>query len=353
MAITVAQATMTLLLDATHQSCTIFSKLNFPTQTSIFTSTNLNQLHHHCIVPKALQTRGTSRKQRRPQNVDGDFFVDHTCIDCDTCRWMAPETFTQVDDMSAVYKQPGSEEDRLSALQALISCPTSSIHTEEPAHDILEVQKTFPIPIDVNKIPDVYHCGYHSDKSFGAASYFIVHPEGNILVDSPRYTEPLARNIDMMGGARYMFLTHKDDIADHAKWAKRLNCNRIIHAEEVTGSTADAEIKLEGTGPWSLGEDFTLLHTPGHTTGSVCLLYKSQKVLFTGDHIFDSVNGLDISEKYNFFSVPIQLDNIRKLLELDFEWILPGHGRRAYFKDVAEKNTALETLLSSKSTSMV
>ena len=22
-----------------------------------------------------------------------NFYVDHTCIDCDTCRWMAPQTF--------------------------------------------------------------------------------------------------------------------------------------------------------------------------------------------------------------------------------------------------------------------
>ncbi|KAJ0599151.1 putative ribonuclease Z/Hydroxyacylglutathione hydrolase [Helianthus annuus] len=57
----------------------------------------------------------------------------------------------------------------------------------------------------------VYHCGYHSDKSYGAASYLLVHPEGNILIDSPRYTERLASNIEKMGGARYMFLTHRYD----------------------------------------------------------------------------------------------------------------------------------------------
>lgn len=37
--------------------------------------------------------------------------------------------------------------------QALLSCPTSSIHTEKPAHDVLEVQKTFPIPINEQRIP--------------------------------------------------------------------------------------------------------------------------------------------------------------------------------------------------------
>lgn len=38
-------------------------------------------------------------------------------------------------------------------LQALLSCPTSSIHTERPTNKILEVQKMFPLPIDEQNIP--------------------------------------------------------------------------------------------------------------------------------------------------------------------------------------------------------
>ncbi|KAG6654753.1 hypothetical protein CIPAW_05G167600 [Carya illinoinensis] len=231
-----------------------------------------------------------SRKQRRPQNVDGEFFVDHTCIDCDACRWMAPQTFTRVDEQSAVLKQPTCEEERLKALQG------------------------------------VYHCGYHSPKSHGAASYLIVHPEGNILIDSPRFTERLASNIEKLGGARYMFMTHEDDIADHERWSKRLKCDRILHSLEVDDSTANVEIKLEGSGPWSLFEDIQLIHTPGHTEGSVCLFYTSLDILFTGDHLFMTESGLDFSEKFNFYSVPIQLNNVRFLLDLDFRWLLPEQG---------------------------
>ncbi|CAK9134134.1 unnamed protein product [Ilex paraguariensis] len=296
----------------------------------------------------ATSSTASLMRQRRPQNVGGEFFVDHTCIDCDTCRWMAPEIYTRVGDMSAVSKQPSCEEERLKALQALLSCPTSSIHTEKPARDILEVQKTFPIPINEQRIPGVYHCGYHSEKSYGAASYLIVHPEGNILVDSPRYTERLARNIEMMGGARYMFLTHRDDVADQDKWSKRLSCHRILHSQDVDSSTADVETKLEGSGPWNLGDDIKLIHTPGHTAGSVCLFHESLKVLFTGDHLTMDESGLSIMDGYNWFSVPMQLNSVRVLLGLDFEWILPGHRRRVEFKNVEEKNLILETFIASK-----
>ncbi|XXG60285.1 hypothetical protein AAC387_Pa04g2230 [Persea americana] len=304
------------------------------------------------VVPVRASVTGVPLKNglaRRPQNAEGEFFVDHRCIDCDVCRWMAPKTFTRVDEQSAVFEQPNSEEERLKALQALLCCPTSSIHTEKPPKDILEVQKTFPLPIDEETLPGVYHCGYHSKKSYGGTSYLIVHPQGNILVDSPSYKERLARNIDMLGGARYLFLTHKDDIADHDKWAKRLNCERIMHSMDIQPSTADVETQLSGSGPWSLGSDFEIIHTPGHTEGCICLLYKPLKVLFVGDHVANRVYedsiGLSIFENYNWYSVPEQLKSVKKLRDLDFKWILPGHGRRAKFRDTQEKNSAIEALL--------
>ncbi|CAM8965751.1 unnamed protein product [Rhodiola kirilowii] len=291
---------------------------------------------------------GVEKRRRREQNVDGDLFVDNACIDCDTCRWMAPSVFSRVDGMAAVSKQPESKEDQLSALQALISCPTSSIHTKKLAQDIPEVCNTFPIPIDSKKILGVYHCGHHSKYSYGAASYLIVHPEGNILVDSPRYSEKLARNIEMLGGARYMFLTHKDDVADHEKWAKRFSCKRILHAREIEVGTANVEMKLEGNGPWSLSHDIDLIHTPGHSEGSVCLFYKSLNILFTGDHLAMTASGLDITDQYNHYSVPLQLKNVERLLYLDFLWLLPGHGRRIQFKDVRDKNCSIKTYLADR-----
>ncbi|KAI4357034.1 hypothetical protein L6164_001009 [Bauhinia variegata] len=335
----------------TCHSSSLNSKVSFPSRKA---HKGFNSIPHKSgiTVIKATETPNgqtptiASRRKRRNQNVDGDFFIDHTCIDCDTCRWMAPQIFTRVDGMSAVFKQPTSKEERLKALQALLSCPTSSIHTEKPPRDILEAQDSFPIPVNEHKIPGVYHCGYHSEKSFGAASYLIIHPKGNILIDSPRFTEKLARKIEMLGGARYLFLTHKDDIADHGKWSKRLNCDRILHSADVELSSTEVEIKLEGTGPWSLGEDVQLIHTPGHTEGSVCLFYKPLKILFTGDHIAMRESGkLTMLEMYNKCSVSMQLDSVRKLLELDFKWIIPGHGWRIEFKDDHERRTTLEAVL--------
>ena len=46
--------------------------------------------------------------------------------------------------------------------------------------ELREAQGGMPIP--VAECPGVYHCGFHSEKSFGATSYVIVREEGNIMM---------------------------------------------------------------------------------------------------------------------------------------------------------------------------
>ncbi|MCC5649430.1 MBL fold metallo-hydrolase [Nostoc sp. XA013] len=263
--------------------------------------------------------------QRRPQNVNGDFYVDSTCIDCDTCRWMAPEVFYDVDDQSAVYHQPTNEAERLAALEALLACPTSSIGTVEKPKDIKVAQQQFPILVAEN----VYHCGYHSEKSYGAASYLIQLPEGNILVDSPRFTPPLVKRLEEMGPIRYMYLTHKDDVADHQKFAEHFQCDRILHADDITADTRNVEIQLTGSEPFALTPDLLIIPVPGHTKGQTVLLYKN-KFLFTGDHLAWSERLHQLIAFHNacWYSWSEQTKSMRNLANYSFEWVLPGHGRR-------------------------
>jgi len=44
--------------------------------------------------------------KRVPENVPGEFFVDSTCIDCDTCRQLAPATFGETSTYAFVHTQP-------------------------------------------------------------------------------------------------------------------------------------------------------------------------------------------------------------------------------------------------------
>ncbi|MDP8966503.1 MAG: MBL fold metallo-hydrolase [Cyanobacteriota bacterium] len=263
--------------------------------------------------------------QRRSQNVSGDFYVDSTCIDCDTCRWMVPEVFHSAGEQSAVYHQPANETERLRSLQALLACPTASIGTVEKPQDIKDAQLSFPIPVEDN----VYHCGYHSEDSYAATSYLIQHPEGNILVDSPRFAPPLVKRLEEMGGIRYMYLTHRDDVADHQKYAEHFGCKRILHQDDITRDTRDVEIQLTDTEPHQLMTDVLIIPVPGHSKGHTVLLYKN-KFLFTGDHLAwsRSLEQLVAFRDFCWYSWSEQIKSMQKLANYSFEWVLPGHGRR-------------------------
>lgn len=263
--------------------------------------------------------------QRRPQNASGDFYVDSTCIDCDTCRWMAPEIFHRDDEQSAVYHQPANETERLHAMQALLSCPTASIGTVEKPKDIKVAQQSLPLLVEEN----VYHCGYHSEASYAAASYFIVRPEGNILVDSPRFSAPLAKRLEEMGGVRYMYLTHRDDVADHQKFQEHFKCDRILHKDDITAGTRDVEIQLSGTDLIEFAPDLLIIPVPGHSKGHTVLLSKN-KFLFTGDHLAwsERLQQLIAFRDFCWYSFSEQIKSMEKLAQYSFEWVLPGHGRR-------------------------
>jgi len=265
--------------------------------------------------------------QRYSKNVSGDFYVDTTCIDCDTCRWMAPDVFHQAGDQSAVYHQPENQIERLRAMQALLACPTASIGTVGKPIDIKQAQETFPILVAEN----IYHCGYHSEKSYAAASYLIQRPEGNILVDSPRFAPPLVKRLEEMGGIQYLYLTHRDDVADHEKFQEHFGCTRILHSLEIGNGTRDIEIQLSGSEPVEFSPDLLIIPVPGHTKGHTVLLY-NQKFLFSGDHLAWSpeLSHLIAFRDACWYSWSEQIKSMEKLANYSFAWVLPGHGRRYY-----------------------
>lgn len=262
--------------------------------------------------------------QRLPENVPGDFYVDATCIDCDTCSQLAPSIFRDHGAQCSVYHQPQTEAETRLALMSLVACPTGSIGTTEK-HDAHIGIDAFPMLIAEN----VYFCGFTSEASFGAWGYLIVRPPsegGNVLIDSPRYASQLVKRIETMGGIKQMLLTHRDDVADHELFRKKFDCERVMHAADGAGRLGVEKI-IEGEAEVSLDNDIVVIPTPGHTRGHVVFLYK-RKFLFTGDHLAWSParQTLTAFPSVAWYSWSEQTRSMAKLTDYNFEWVLPGHG---------------------------
>jgi glyoxylase-like metal-dependent hydrolase (beta-lactamase superfamily II)/ferredoxin len=269
--------------------------------------------------------------QRLPDNVPGDFFVDDTCIDCDACRIFAPSVFSDAGEKSTVFHQPETDEELLAAEKALISCPTASIGSVAK-HDMRPALAALPELVDA----DVYRCGYASESSFGAISYLIRRRTGNILIDSPRFSGPLVKNIAAMGGVSRMFLTHQDDVADHARFAERFGCERVLHRDDVHTRTASIELQPAGHDPIALAGDLLMIPTPGHTRGHAVFLDRDT-YLFTGDHLAwsESRGHLYAFRNACWYSWKEQIRSMERLLDYRFEWVLPGHGRPVHLDSEA------------------
>lgn len=257
--------------------------------------------------------------------------------------------FTRKGVKAVVHRQPATDIERIQAMAASVACPVGSIRTYTPEPLVKQALEAFPAEIDPTHIPGVYHLGFHSPVTFGATSYLVRRPEGNLMIDTPRYNSRLAAKIEAQGGLRYMLLTHKDNFGDQQKWKDRFpEVERVLHRLDGTPATRECELLLEGEGVWRPEPDFDIIHTPGHTAGSLCFLVRTagDAVLFTGDHLAYSAQRkrLDGFKRYNYGSVDAQLLSLRALADrdIDFTWILPGHGRMARFESNEARVQAVE-----------
>jgi glyoxylase-like metal-dependent hydrolase (beta-lactamase superfamily II) len=68
---------------------------------------------------------------------------------------------------------------------------------------------------------------------------------------------------------------------------------------------------------------FTVLHTPGHTPGSVCFFLEQDSLLFSGDTLFQGGEGRTDLPGGDY---PAIVKSIRRLLTLDDNTaVFPGH----------------------------
>ncbi len=68
-------------------------------------------------------------RKKLPDNVEGRFYVDSGCIDCDVCRDTAPANFRRNNEFgySYVYKQPENEKELALCEEAMNACPVEAI----------------------------------------------------------------------------------------------------------------------------------------------------------------------------------------------------------------------------------
>ena len=255
-----------------------------------------------------------------PANEDGPWFVDTRCIRCDAARHWAPGLI-EMDEhgRSFLARQPEHAGEVAQLWRAAVACPTQSIGTSEARRP---PQPPFPFELTAG----VYALGHNARSSFGAHSYLLVRPDGNLMTDSPRFTRPLAEQIDHLGGLRHVLLTHRDDVADADRWAERHGADVWIHAADADAAPY-ATVILSGHEPMDVAAGVVAVPAPGHTAGHV-VFHADDSRLFTGDalHWNHRRGELDVFPEQTFQSWDVLADTMDRLAALRVEWIFAGHG---------------------------
>jgi len=155
--------------------------------------------------------------------------------------------------------------------------------------------------------------GINKDNLLGALNALNISPDDIKLVINTHC------HFDHTGGNG---IFQNADIAIHKKDAPPLEeGDDIATAAYLFGaSIKPLKIDLKLKEGDNIG-DFEIIHTPGHTQGSICLY--DGETLISGDTIF-AYGGFGRVDMGG--SIKDMKQSIKKLLKLDIKHILPGHG---------------------------
>ena len=313
----------------------------------------------------------------------GSVAILDCCTGCISCRLLAPEIFLEARKTSAdptVFTEVAgrplkSLEEAQQVREAIMACPVHAIKWVKRPRElkVRPLTEGYPKPVSVEEKENVYLAGVPSKKLFGGASYLILGggkgKDKNMLIDTPDCDEALVQFLKERGGLEYIVFTHKDHIACHREWKQAFpDVQRVMHADDFPGEdTLEFEIKLQGSGDSSSGsssssssssssaplvcslpgweEELQLIHGPGHTPGSIYIIYKDT-YLFTGDSLhFSRVEGHLVGFRLQCWeSWSRQQSSWRQLLLRPFPFlhVLPGHGEPHRFASIKEAHASLK-----------
>ena len=136
---------------------------------------------------------------------------------------------------------------------------------------------------------DLWQSSRYSSGMLNSHAYLLTRDSGNILFYNTADNDDL-EHIHRLGGIQYQLLTHRDESGAslrriRERFQSKLGCSQA--ETPYIGKDSDIDLVFDSTDLHL--EDIQILHTPGHTDGSISFFYQSphgQNYLFTGDTFF-------------------------------------------------------------------
>ena len=179
---------------------------------------------------------------------------------------------------------------------------------------------------------------------------YIIHEEASktCCVIDPGYTpEVVLDKVASLGlTVEAILLTHGhfDHVGGVKEIASETGCDVYLCADDLAMPPMMTAGKLyytktyeEGTQLSRAGLDIHVIHTPGHTPGSVCLMVDN--AIFSGDTLFAGSCGRTDLPGGNWATI---LKSLRRLASFETNyWVYPGHGESTTLSEEKRYNPYL------------
>ena len=163
-------------------------------------------------------------------------------------------------------------------------------------------------------------------RPFGTNCYIIVCPQSGegVIVDTPGEASMILQQAADIR-VKYIIITHThfDHLAAFSEIRDNIKASVAIHHLEAGALPSTPDVILDGGDVVTFGTvKLRVLHTPGHTAGSLCLL--TGKHLFSGDTLFPGGPGKTGSP--DAFKQIIHSITEKLFVLPDDTSVYPGHG---------------------------
>ncbi len=184
----------------------------------------------------------------------------------------------------------------------------------------------------------------------GANASYIVTTQGLILVDTPyypSYANQWKNTVEKNGSVIFLINTesHDDHYASNFLFNVPVIAHKIARDAMIAADVNQIAAVISQNDPasasllkdlrintpaitftdqmnlYSGNQSFQLFFTPGHSAGQITIFVPEERVVFTGDNVCNRIQGFfHEADPYAW------LESLKRIGELDFDYIVPGHG---------------------------
>lgn len=160
--------------------------------------------------------------------------------------------------------------------------------------------------------------------------YLIELKDKVLLFDIPTYSEEVKEFILSFNKVPYAIISHGScGIEDGTKWQTEIDLKVYAHENDENHPWIRMKPDVLFTGMPKFDKTIEVIHVPGHSAGSICVLETESKSLFTGDTFCGNGKGeiIDFTKKNqaDYENLEDRITSCKNLLNYDFENVYPFH----------------------------